>query len=440
MRLFPPLFSALVGVLIGVGAMGVGQPAGAQSRTVSDATMEVRAADSTDHPNQQPYATRRSVVYHVLSTPAYVLHGVTRPLGWGLQYVEQNYPGVFDAEVAPRGVLPLLDLGGPTGFLAGLRLYDSRLFGGDHSARLEGLYGGPNTFRVRSTYGSPSLFGLGRSFRLDANVFSNPESGFFLGGNDSDRTQDDASANRDQVDVTAGLRGAPFEGLDGSLELLYEHVVTDGGRGARGERLEQADPPGLGTVDLLTSRLTVEMGRTTSGNRPHLGTEAILQLDYTHDLTSDHFRYGRYTVKVRQHLPVGLFPNSRRLVLRGQVEQVEPIFEGRAVPFYQRPALGGQNTLRGFESSRFQAEGALAGSAEYRYPIWSNLDAVLLVDAGQVFDRIRDVAADRFHWSYGGGIHLLTERGMAFRFEVAGSPEGVRTILTVDSSFRRSAR
>jgi hypothetical protein len=77
---------------------------------------------------------------------------------------------------------------------------------------------------------------------------------------------------------------------------------------------------------------------------------------------------------------------------------------------------------------------------EYRYPIWSNLDALLLVDTGQVFDTFGDVAADRFHWSYGGGLHLLTESGLGFRFEVAGSSEGVRTILTVDSSFRRSAR
>jgi outer membrane protein assembly factor BamA len=79
-------------------------------------------------------------------------------------------------------------------------------------------------------------------------------------------------------------------------------------------------------------------------------------------------------------------------------------------------------------------------NAEYRYPVWANLDALVFVDAGQVFDTLSAVAADRFHWSYGGGLHLLNRKGLSFRFEVAGGPEGVRTILTVDPSFRRVAR
>ena len=397
-------------------------------------------SDTSDHPNQQPYATDRSVGYHMLALPSYVLYGVTRPLGWGVRYVEQNYPGLFDAKLPSRGVLPLLDLGGPTGFLAGLMAYDNKLFGTDRSAQIEGLYGGPNTFRSRAAYNSPSFFGLDRSFRFDANVFSNPESGFFLGGNDSDRDDDDASANRDQVDVMAGIEGPAIGGVRTSFDLLYEHVVTDDGDDAEGQRLAAANPPGLGTVNLLTSRVTFEASRATDGRRPPLGTEAVLQLDYTHDLESDRLRYGRYAVEVRQYLPVSILPNSRRLVLRGHLEQVEPLFEGTAVPFFQQPQLGGQNVLRGFPSGRFQAGGALAGSAEYRYPIWSNLDALFLVDAGQVFDTFGDVAVDRFHWSYGGGIHLLTTSGLGFRFEVAGSSEGVRTILTVNSSFQRSAR
>lgn len=430
----------LIGVLMSGGAVAGTAVAQAESARLTSLRRDSIAADTTDHPNQQPYATDRSVLYHVLASPGYVMHGVTRPLGWGVQYVERNYPGIFDAELPPRGALPLFELGGPTDFLGGLMLYDNRLFGSDHAARGEGLYGGPNTFRAQGRYSSPSLFGLGRSFQVTVNVSSNPESGFFLGGNDSDREEDDASANRDQVDVTTSIRGTLIGGVDGSFDLLYEHVVTDGGRDERGRRLEQANPPGLGTVDLLTSRLTVTLGHTKSNRRTYFGTETILQLDYTHDLTAERFRYGRYAVEVRQYLPIGLLPKSRRLVLRGHLEQVEPLFEGAAVPFYQRPTLGGQNTLRGFTSGRFRAKGALSGSVEYRYPIWSNLDALLLADAGQVFDAFRDVAADRFHWSYGGGLHLLAGAGLGFRFEVVASTEGVRTIITVDSSFQRAAR
>ena len=96
--------------------------------------------------------------------------------------------------------------------------------------------------------------------------------------------------------------------------------------------------------------------------------------------------------------------------------------------------------LRGFRHNRFQDTGSLLLSAEYRYPIWMNLDAVVFTDAGQVFGAMPDVRSDRFRWNYGGGIHLLNEDGLSFRFEVAVGTEGARTILTVQPSFRRTGR
>lgn len=393
-------------------------------------------ADSSATESPEPYTTSRSIGYHVLATPAYVLHGITRPIGWGARYVEQRFPDFFEPRRPPRGVLPLVELGGPIGFLAGLALYDNQLFGSDHSARIEGLYGGPDTFEGEASYKIPAPFGPGSSFGVDVDVFSNPNSDFFLGGNDS-RSTDESLFARDQLDATVSLRSSmPDSPLRGQVEVMYEHVETMG----KEAKLIDASPPGLGTVDLLTSRLMLGADHTDDPPRVSRGTEVILQLDYTHDLTADHFRYGRYVAEVRQYLPVGFFPDSRRLALRGRLEQVEPLFEGSAVPFYQLPNLGGQSTLRGFESRRFQDDGSLMLNAEYRYPIWSNLDALVLVDAGQVFNTLVEVEADRFQWSYGGGIHFLNQTGLGFRFEIAGSKEGLRTILTVDPSFRRVAR
>jgi hemolysin activation/secretion protein len=247
--------------------------------------------------------------------------------------------------------------------------------------------------------------------------------------------------DRDQLDVTTTLQFAsPDTGPFGQVDLLYEHVRTGTAGSIRGERLARADPAGLIDVDLLTPRLTLGLDRTGAGPRTHRGTEVLLRLDYTHDLNAARFRYGRYVLELRQYLPVGFFPNSRRLALRGRLEQTEPLFGGTAVPFYQRPGLGGQNLVRGFRSNRFQGDGSLVLNAEYRYPIWSNWDALVFVDSGQVFPELGDVAVDRFHWSYGGGIHMLNQNGLSFRFEVAGSTEGVRTILTVEPTFRRIAR
>ena len=411
------------------------------SPLVAEAQDATPSADSSAHPNQTPYTTDRSVAYHVLATPAYVLHGVTRPLGWGIQYVTQRFPNLFEGRRPPAGILPIVEVGGPAGVLGGLALYDNTFLGTEHSARIEGLYGGPDTFEGEASYVIPAPFGSGTLFDVRANVFSDPESEFFLDGNRSDESLDETFFDRDQFDVTTRLHFGPGEqGLRGRFSALYEHVETGPGDGVEGDRFRTAALPGTGTVDLLTSRLSLGLDRTSGAPRTAHGTEVLLRLDYTQDLNADRFRYGRYVAEVRQYLPVGIFPDSRRLLLRGRLEQTEPLFGGEDVPFYQRPSLGGQNLVRGFQYNRFQDDGSLVLNAEYRYPIWSNFDALLFVDAGQVFPTLDRVAVDRFHWSYGGGLHMLNQSGLSFRFEVAGSTEGIRTILTVDPLLTRLAR
>lgn len=388
-------------------------------------------SDSVD-----PYTTNRSLAYHVLATPAYVLHGVTRPLGWGVKYAERNFPVLFQAELPPRGALPLIDFGGATGFSGGLLLYDNHLLGSDHEARLSGLYGGSDTFEISGHYQSPTPFGPGTEFTVRANLFSDPRDEFFRGGNDNDPQIDEFLYSRDQLDVTASVSYAPPDAaVAGQFDLLYEHVETVPRAGASSISLA-----GLGTVDLFTPRVALRLDFTRGRPRTYAGTEGVLQLNYSHDLTSDRFRHVRYVTELRQYLPVGIFPNSRRLALRARLEQVHPVFGGRDVPFYQLPSLGGQTSLRGYRHRRFQNDGSLVLNAEYRYPIWTNWDAVVFTDAGQVFDELDEVTVERFRWSYGGGIHMLNQKGLSFRFEVAGSAEGMRTILTVEPTFRRVAR
>jgi len=412
-----------------------------ESRPGDSVRIQSEEPDTSDAPSFEPYATDRSVLYHVLATPAYILHGVTRPIGWAAKYVEREFPGIFKPKLRIRGIRPLVELGGPTGFTAGAALFDNQVLGSTDRGRLEALYGGPNTYEGQLLYEHPAALGPRTNLKGVVNLFSNPRNEFYIGGNESDRDADEARFSRWQVDATLGVRASsPDNVLSGGADLLYEHVDAERGDGTRGDRIEDLNPPGLGTVDLLTSRLLLGLDLTEGRPRTYGGTEVLLQLDYSHDLTGDRFRYGRYVAEVRQYLPVGLFPKSRRLALRARLEQVEPLFEGSGVPFYQLPDLGGRRMLRGFKSNRFQDDGSLLLTAEYRYPIWDNLDAVLLVDAGQVFPEFSTISADRFRWSYGGGIHLLSRTGLSFRFEVAGSSDGLRTILTVDPSFERVVR
>jgi outer membrane protein assembly factor BamA len=424
-----PFFALL---LIGVLSCGLGAPAAAQSTGAA-------ATDSSRHPNRVPYETDRSVGYHVLSAPAYVLHGVTRPIGWTIKWVERRFPSLFQPTQPVRGFLPLVEIGGPAGFLVGGALYDNQLFGTDQRARIEGLFGASDTFEIQGTYSAP--LGTRTRFEVVGNFFSQPEDGFFIRGNRSDETLDEGEFFRQQLDIDAHIDYNPPGPFRGSAALLYEHVDADEEDGPRGQTLIDADLPGFDSSnDFLTPRLRAAFDFTEGQPRTYRGTKLSLRADYTHDLNGDRFRYGRYVAQVEQYLPVGVFPKSRRLALRARAEQVEPLFGGEAVPFYQLPLLGGPRSLRGVQYDRFRDDGSVLLSAEYRYPIWRMWDAVVFTDTGQVFEAWEDVAVSEFQWSYGTGIHLLGPKGLTFRFEVANSEEGLQTILTVNPSFRTTAR
>ena len=397
------------------------------------------APDTSDHPNQTPYTTDRSVAYHILKTPAYVLYGSTRPLGWAVLYAERNFPTLFEPRRPVRGVAPLIELGGPVGISGGLALYDNRVFGSSHSARLQGIYGSRNFYEMEARYTIPDLVGARSSFAIAGTFSTNPRDRFFLGGRRGDQEDDEVEFYDQRFHIGPQMAYNIGTTMRLSHALRYQYVETKPADSEKGDRFEARAPtlPGLSRQHVLTlqTEWTLDV-RKRQRARFVRGTLARLGGAYTHDLESDQFRYGRYVAEVRQYVPLSFLGPARRVVLRSRLEQVEPTLEGDAVPFYALPTLGPREALRGFVSERFASNGAFLVNAEYRYPIWDLWDAVFFVDAGQVFRELEDVNVVDFEVSYGGGIHLLSPGGLNFRFEIAGSTEGTRVILTVDPAFR----
>jgi len=417
-----------------IGALGVlsgGLHGVAAQPTAADTSNSAQAAP---HPNTVPYESDRSVLYHVLAAPAYVLHGVTRPVGWTVTYLERNYPGLFKPKPRRRGVLPLVELGGPVGITGGVALYDQHLFGSRHTGRVDAIIGARDFFEVEARYTIPSIAGAGTRLSVEGNYFSEPEDRFFTGGAGGDVDLDEARFARRQVDLTTRLQYRS-DTWGGAAELRYEHVRASPAEEGSADLIGL---PGFTTLNLLTPRAELALDLTRGTPRTSAGTRFLIRADYTQDLNSGRFRYGRYTATVHQYVPLAVFPPGRRLVMRARIEQVRPLFGGDAIPFYQLPRLGGQRSLRGFLSDRFQDDGSLLFTAEYRYPIWTSrypgwtgVDATFFVDTGQVFNALGEVAVNDFKVSVGGGLHLRNRRGLSARFEVARSVEGTQVILTV---------
>ncbi len=131
---------------------------------------------------------------------------------------------------------------------------------------------------------------------------------------------------------------------------------------------------------------------------------------YTSLFGSD-YRFNQIEVDLRRYLPLG-----KGQVLAFQVYS-DMVF-GEA-PFYDLPALGGGNIMRGYYEGRFRDVNYLAGQVEYRSPRWWRLGAVLFAGVGEVFGSEESTVSFRhIKHSLGGGLRFLFDKDQGINLRV----------------------
>lgn len=136
------------------------------------------------------------------------------------------------------------------------------------------------------------------------------------------------------------------------------------------------------------------------------------------------FSFRRYEAEAAQFVP---FAGSRVvLALHGWLVASDTS-EGRFVPFYLQPSLGGQNTLRSYDDYRFHDTHMVVFNAETRVAMMTHVDAAVFLDAGNVAARFGDLNLDRT--SYGAGLRLHSRRQTFARLDVARGGEGWRMVF-----------
>jgi outer membrane protein assembly factor BamA len=137
---------------------------------------------------------------------------------------------------------------------------------------------------------------------------------------------------------------------------------------------------------------------------------------------SDAFTFRRVDVDLRQY--ASILAERRVFAVRLFASTSDPI-AGASVPFYAMPTLGGHDSLRGFRDYRFRGPHAILTQAEYRWEIWSGLDAALFYDAGKVAARRADLDFSDLERAYGFGFRFNTDNGTILRVDVGfGSRDG----------------
>ena len=250
------------------------------------------------------------------------------------------------------------------------------------------------------------------------------ENYFGLGPDSSRGDRSDYALRTNHAGGRVGVRPVRPVLLGGGLEFLQPRV----GRG-QNKRVpdvhDQFDPvevPGLGSsADFLRSNAFAEVDYREPKNARRGGWYRV---DFSHydDRTAGAFTFNRVDADLRQF--IGVLAGRRVFAVRLFVSTSDTS-GNQVMPFYFKPALGGNDTLRGFREYRFRGPHAILAQGEYRWEIWSGLDAAFFYDAGKVADRRADLDFNNLEHDYGFGFRFNTDNGIIFRADAAfGSRDG----------------
>lgn len=263
-----------------------------------------------------------------------------------------------------------------------------------------------------------------------------PQENYFGLGPDSNRAdRSDYAIRTNRFGGRAGVRPWKVVLAGGGVEYLQPRL----GRGTNDRFPDVADlfdpaaVPGLDTrSNFLRSDAFVEVDYREPRNARQGGWYRI---DFAHfdDRTSGTHTFNRLDADLRQYIG---FLAGRRVVAARLFVSTSDTSGNQVMPFYFMPTLGGNETLRGFRDYRFRGPHAILLQGEYRWEIWSGLDAALFYDAGKVANDRADLDFSDLESDYGFGFRLNTNSGVLFRVDAAfGSRDGKHLHIVFGGTF-----
>lgn len=231
-----------------------------------------------------------------------------------------------------------------------------------------------------------------------------PKESFFGLGPDSQR-QNEIRYALHMGDITgrAGVRLFPAMLVGGKVGLFSPRVGPD-------------------DIEYVRTGGFIEVDYRQPKNARRGGWYRVDFTDY-HDQNNGGRSFRRTDVDLRQF--IGFLAGRRVIAMRGYLSTSEPEEDSRGVPFYLMPWLGGNDSLRGFRNYRFRGPHAMLLQGEYRWEIWSGLDAALFYDTGKVAMERSDLSLKGLQHDYGFGFRFNTAQGVVVRVDAAfGSQDG----------------
>jgi hypothetical protein len=237
-----------------------------------------------------------------------------------------------------------------------------------------------------------------------------------------------------RVGGSGGIRFGPYLSIGGGGEYLTPRI--DPGTDSRSVRVRfpSGSVPGINRQpDFAHYSSYVEVNTREPRGNPRIGGLYALRYDQYSDRDLNAYSFGRVEAEVQQYL--SLFNQRRVIALRALVSS-DTTGSGQDVPFYLQNTLGGPDDLRGFRRNRFRDRNVLLLQAEYRWEVFTAMDAALFVDAGKVAPDRDDLNFTNLEHDYGFGVRFGSDTGVFLRVEGAyGSRDGRHFILRFGDAF-----
>lgn len=252
-----------------------------------------------------------------------------------------------------------------------------------------------------------------------------PQENFFGIGPDSVRAdRADYAIRTNHFGGRAGVRPVKPVLLGGGLEYLHP-VVGRGRNDNYPDITEQFPPDDLPGLEPQANFLRTTAFAEVDYRQPlNARKGGWYRFDFSHydDRTAGAFTFNRFDVDLRQFVSV----LAERRVFAARLFMSTSETDGdQVMPFYFMPTLGGNESLRGYREYRFRGPHAILVQGEYRWEIWSGLDAALFYDAGKVANRRSDLDFSHLESNYGIGFRFNTNNGTILRVDAAfGSRDG----------------
>lgn len=136
------------------------------------------------------------------------------------------------------------------------------------------------------------------------------------------------------------------------------------------------------------------------------------------------FSFKKYSGELRTYRKVG---RDHVVAFRGMAG-----WANGELPDSQRFALGGADTLRGYQDDQFKGKRMMAATVEYRFPLAKKVYGVIFSDNGRAWSGIN--GNNTFKTSFGFGVRLNTPLG-AVRLDYGKGSEGGRTHFSFGGQF-----